>query len=669
MTESSPATDTAAGQRAVAQNVQALAAFLQQHAPFDAMEQAHVLFLLQHSALVFFAAGQQILGPEAPHVAHWYIVRQGHVVGQRAELAQPAEPAAPAQQQEPDTPVQLLPGDAFPFAAILGERPTRRRYSAAEDSFCLQLPVAQFVQLLELSPVFRQFALRGVSGLLARVGQHMQLGALQTLHEADALNTPLRSLITRAPLCCGPDTSVREAVGLMHSQRTSSIAITDADLRLQGIFTLRDLRALVIAPHADLDAPIGQVMTATPKALHPDDSAFDATMLMARHHFGHLCLVEDGALRGVISERDLFALQRVDLVHLARAIRSAASVPELATLRADIGRLVANMLAHGASAEQVLRIVTQLNDHSVERVIELMLAEHGEPGLPFAWLAFGSEARGEQTLLSDQDNGLLFLADGPAQAQQAQARLLPLAKAINEALHACGLHRCPGNIMASNPALCLADFQWRDFFDRMLQQAQPQDVLNATIFFDMRLAWATPSAHAPLEQAVQQLRAYSLQRLQQESAFQRLMASFALQRTPPAIGGAQGLKHRLIQALGAAQGGATLDIKKQALAICVDAVRILALAQGCSAASTVQRLRWLGERGHLRPERVQTYEDAFNFLQQLRLRHHQRQQQHGQPLDNLIALQQCHTLELRVLRAALAEAARLQDALRLNYRL
>ena len=109
MTESPPATDAAAGQRAVAQNVQALAAFLQQHAPFDAMEPAHVLHLLQHSALVFFAAGQQILGPEAPRVAHWYIVRQGHVVGQRAELAQPAQQQEPADERE----------YGFPFRARL----------------------------------------------------------------------------------------------------------------------------------------------------------------------------------------------------------------------------------------------------------------------------------------------------------------------------------------------------------------------------------------------------------------------------------------------------------------------------------------------------------------------------------------------------------------------
>src|SRR5690606_38616326 len=106
---------------------------------------------------------------------------------------------------------------------------------------------------------------------------------------------------------------------------------------------------------------------------------------------------------------------------------------------------------------------------TVERVIELMIEEHGAPGVPFTWLAFGSEGRREQALLTDQDNGILFEAGSPEEAEQIRQRLLPLALRINEALDRCGFALCNGNIMASNPELCLSRQEWLRRFNGMIQ--------------------------------------------------------------------------------------------------------------------------------------------------------------------------------------------------------
>src|SRR5690606_14062195 len=172
-----------------------------------------------------------------------------------------------------------------------------------------------------------------------------------------------------------------------------------------GIFTLRDLRRLVAEGAIDLQASIDRVMTPAPYCLPSTASAFDAAMAMTREHIGHICVMEGERLLGVVSERDLFALQRVDLVHLARAIANSPDVTELVRLRREIHRLVDSMLAHGASASQLTHIITLLNDQTVCRVIELCLRSHGDPQIsPFTWLCFGSEARGEQTLHTDQDN-------------------------------------------------------------------------------------------------------------------------------------------------------------------------------------------------------------------------------------------------------------------------
>jgi CBS domain-containing protein len=129
---------------------------------------------------------------------------------------------------------------------------------------------------------------------------------------------------------------------------------------------------------------------------------------MAHHGIHHLCVVEEGRLVGVISERDLFSMQRVGLVNLSKSVGRAGRSPELATIAGDIHQLVAQMMAQGVKVGQITQIITLLNDQIVERVLELALGTPGIEGLDFAWLAFGSEGRHEQTLNTDQDNGILF---------------------------------------------------------------------------------------------------------------------------------------------------------------------------------------------------------------------------------------------------------------------
>jgi signal-transduction protein with cAMP-binding, CBS, and nucleotidyltransferase domain len=98
--------------------------------------------------------------------------------------------------------------------------------------------------------------------------------------------------------------------------------------------------------------------------------------------------------------------------------------------------------------------------------------------------ALGSEGRQEQTLASDQDNGLIFAGSGDAVAVREQ--LLPMALRINEALDACGFPLCTGQVMASNPQWCLDLHEWRQRFAGWIIEGDPQALLNASIFFDLR---------------------------------------------------------------------------------------------------------------------------------------------------------------------------------------
>lgn len=635
-----------AGKTAVLQNIHGTMEFLRKHPPFNQMEQVHLAYLVEHCQLRFYAEGECILSPEDGPVEHFYIIKQGRVHGQRPHTA----------KRGTETTFEVIVGECFPMAALMGERATRTAHLAAEDTFCLLLSKPAFAKLVSVSDEFREFAMRGVSSLLDQVNQQAQLRAVESLGEQYSLETLIGELAIHEPVSCAPTMPLNKAVSLMHERNVGSVVVVDEDMHPQGIFTLRDLRRLVGEGIANLTLPIDQVMTPSPFGLPPDATAFDAAIAMTERRIAHVCVVSNGRLCGVISERDLFSLQRVDLVHLAQTILHAERVERLVAIRERIRQLVDNMLAHGASSAQITHIITLLNDHTVRRVIELAIADVGDPGIPFTWLCFGSEGRREQTLHTDQDNGILFEAQDTAEAAHIRGRLLPLAERINQDLNTCGFTLCKGNIMASNPQLCLSRQEWGRRFSSFIRESTPENLLSSTIYYDLRVVWG------PAE-GCDQLREQFLDEIQENRLFQRMMAENAMRHRPP-VG-----RFRDFVVTRKGDGKATLDLKVQGLTPFVDGARLLALSHGIAACNTLDRLRQLTEKQVIEKKDGAAYEEAYHFIQQTRMQQHQEQARAGRPYSNRLDPDTLNHLDRRILRESFRQAQRLQSSLAMRYQL
>ena len=61
-----------------------------------------------------------------------------------------------------------------------------------------------------------------------------------------------------------------------------------------------------------------------------------------------------------------------------------------------------------ARAEEIGRVATLVTDAITRQLMRQAMDRLGEAPVPFVWLAFGSQARQEQSALSDQDNALLL---------------------------------------------------------------------------------------------------------------------------------------------------------------------------------------------------------------------------------------------------------------------
>ena len=627
------------------QNTRAVMAFLREHGPFSNMDDTHLAHFAENASLRFYADGDVVLSPDDGPVTRFYVVKQGRIIGERTASKDGAT----------ETTFEISVGECFPLAALIGERPTHTLHRAAGDTFSLSIENSVFVTLLSESESFRDFCVRGVSSLLEQVNQNIQSKAMVSIGSGSSLDAPLERYAIRNPIVCSPDLPVRKAVGRMHENNVGSIVIT-SDTRIpKGIFTLRDLRTLIADERAPLDTPIGQVMTPDPCCLTAQADAFDAAMKMAEHHFSHICIVDDEhRLIGMVSERDLFSLQRVDLVSLARTIGTANHLRTLISLRAEVSRLVDSMLAHGADSGQVVKIITTLNDVTVRRVLELNLMKH-DPGIPFTWLTFGSEGRQEQTLLTDQDNGILFVTPDGMTENQVRGKLLPFAEIVNKELAECGFTLCKGNIMASNPKLCLSGDEWDEWFLRFIEASTPQNLVYSSIFLDMRAIFGD---REPLDALLEKV----LARIRKNALFQKMLAGNAVTRKPPLT---------MFRNFRYAPDGdrKSLDLKRQGLAPFVEAARVFALANGVAQANTLERMEQLAIKGVFDSKDANAWKEAYSLIQATRMRSHQEQLNGNQPLSNYINPDELNPLDRRILRESFRQAQRLQQKLELTYQL
>ncbi len=624
--------------------VAATTAQLRRHAPFDAMEEAHVAFLVERLKLAYFPEGEVILAGGAGIPEACNIIKQGAAVVVSGSGSEEVELA-------------LQVGECFPVGALLANRPATRTYRASTDTFCYQLSRKDFHELVEMSPEFRDFCTHRIAHLLHHALGNLQKDVIATSEERQPLERPLREALRRDVVTLDEDRPIREALELMVHEKIGSVILTRGEAKaLTGIVTLRDVATRVTLPCLSIDRPVREVMTPDPATLEAGEFAFQAAMRMAELGIHHIVVTEAGKIAGMISERDLFRLQRIGIASLGGEIQVAKSIDRLAQLSRDVRTLVPSLLLQGVSAEHVTQILSTLNDRLTRRVIALQAAESGIEMREFCWLAMGSEGRHEQTLASDQDNGLIFRDPEGGDGEPLRARFLPFAAQVNEALSKVGFPLCRGGVMAGNPLWCLSESEWRARFSRWIAAGDPQAVLNAIIFFDFR----------PLDgdaDLADRLRGWLGEAIRDQQIFLRALAQNALANRPPL-----GVVRDFTLSDDPEHPG-TIDLKVNGATLFIDCARVMALAAGVPFTGTAPRIREAAVRRGLAKEEAEGWVGAFHYLQLFRLRHQTAQLQRGEAPTNHVDPDRLNDLDRRLLKEALRTARGMQRRLALDYHL
>ncbi len=604
--------------------------------PFSTMPREDVHAFIELCEEHYYEPQEVILQPEAGVPRYLFLIRQGAVAGQRE--GQSAEVVH----------FELEAGDMFSVGAVLTRRSVSTTYRAIGDCFCLQFPADQVHAFGLRCPPFLDFLQNHFRAILEQSHKDLQQHFAARAAEAQLHQNRLGSLVQRTPFTVQPETSLGEALERMDQQGIGSILVADSEQRVQGILTRHDLLRRVVLPQTPLATPINEVMTPNPKTLDAGSTVEQAAQLMVHAGIRHIPVTDHGKLVGMVSERDLFALQRFSVGNISAAIKAAQDLTELRRIARHIATYARNLLGQGVTGQRLTSLVSYLNDLLTQRVVEIVQAHHDVNPDHYCWLALGSEGRHEQTVSTDQDNALLLADAVPAGGKSAYLRF---AREVNEALASCGFPLCKGNVMASNPDYCRTSQEWIHQCDRWIESGSAQNLLQSNIFFDFRPLCGNHDLVKPLADFVREAGA--------TPRFISQMASNAMSwKVPLTLFG--GLDTQTVD------GVQVIDLKKNAIALVVDFARIYALANHIEERNTAQRLLAIAKSLGYDDQRARDWVGSFEFLQTLRLRA-QLQDKHPGNNPNALDIATLSKVDKVVFKASLNVTRTMQQRMGLDY--
>ena len=549
-------------------------------------------------------------------------------------------------------------GDTFGFLSLVGKDRVRSNLTAVEDTICYLLGKEMVLKLLDSHIQFTEYFLKShITKYIDRTYKEMQDKSM-FYGGSDRLlfTTQVGDMGVKGVISASGDTSIREAARIMAENRISSLVIMDANELPAGIVTDRDLREKVVAKGRNVQEPVRDIMSTTLIRVDSRDYCFEAVLKMIRYNIHHILVIRDGRLSGVLTNHDLMLLQGTSPLSLTKDIESQQTIDGLIPVSKKINNIVGLLLKEGAKASNITKVITEINDRLVRKVLECAERKHGLPPLPYCWIAFGSEGRKEQTFKTDQDNALIYLdPTSPGQAEEAKRYFTAFTEYVRDNLLKVGFPLCPGDYMAANPMWRQPLKVWKKYLSTWISTPTAQAVMNSLTFFDFRAVYGEAAL-------AEDLRDYLILQLKDQKVFLGYLANMAI-KNPPPIGF---LKAFVVEKSGEHKD--MLNLKVKGLASIIDIIRLFALEKGLRETSTLERLETLRGNHTIVKEYADDFEHAFEFIMLLRIHHQYAQLSAGQAPDNFINPNRLSNLEKRSIKEAFHLVSTVHDLIIERYK-
>lgn len=535
----------------------------------------------------------------------------------------------------------LGPKDSFDARAVV-HGAAGSRFIAAEETLCYLLPRAALLSLVRRNPGFAAFFYSEVS---------RKLDSYSRGQEAEGVESVLRARVRDArahPAVFIDGTATIEAAGrLMRERDNNALFVRDGERT--GIVTGMNLSKAVVLDRRSLDTEVRTVCHFDVVCVEQQDFIFEALILMTRHSKRRLAVKANGSFIGVLEDIDILGLVAGNSQLVPGRIDRAQSIDDLAPAAADIARQVERLAGERVRIEVIAEITSDLNRRLITKLFELIAPPSVRDG--GCLMIMGSEGRGEQTVRTDQDNGLLLAAP------VSEADLAGFRANFTGALERFGFPPCPGNVMVRNP-------QWsqpvNDFIRQIRSWIMTPDefsAMNLGIFFDaVGVAGRVDLVHQAKTAMAEMMRGESAYL----AHFARYIDQFA--------GASAGMLASIMASMGVRSD--LIDIKKVGTFPIVHGIRTLSIERRIMLTPTAKRVEALVADGVLGEELGRELVSALSYFMELRLRSQLRAVKTGaREMESIIRLGELSTSDRDLLRDALRVVKQFREVIRHRYNL
>ncbi|MFD0698566.1 DUF294 nucleotidyltransferase-like domain-containing protein [Paenibacillus sp. GCM10027628] len=302
-------------------------------------------------------------------------------------------------------------------------------------------------------------------------------------------------------------------------------------------------------------------------------------------------------------------MKHLSMERILERIHQSEQFDELRMTRDQVHEMFREHLLFAYSPD-LGRDVNDIHDAFIRRTIELaehMLEDqgHGKPPVPYAFILFGSGGRSEQTLWSDQDNGLIYEDSKQYSEDELEIYFARLADCILQGLAVLGYPPCEGNVISSNKQWRKSLTSYKEMMMGWLEEPSWENVRYLLILVDMRCIYGA-------ESLIFYLKSEMLAYVRQHTNILKFLLSNTLHHKISL--GVFG--HLITERYGEDAGG--FDIKYGAYIPIVNGIRLLSIQSGIHSSSTLERILLMKDEAFISAEDAAEWYQAFGTALKLR---------------------------------------------------
>jgi CBS domain-containing protein len=613
--------------------------------PFQNLDEAALRQAMAGISAETYSKGKTILHQEGPAPDHLWIIRKGAV----KVYLQPEKDSEIVTDYRGE-------GDFFGFLSLLQGEKSKVDIVAIGDTSCYLMEKGTLLSLLKTQPVFAElFFLSVLNNYLDK--PYRELGKKKLIYEGrDRLlfTTPIGQLITRDIAGASEDVSIREAGEIMSRKRTDYLVLLDSYGLPSGIITDKDLRDKVVAKARNVDQPARLIKSVSLVKAEAKEDCAEAFFKMIRYNINHLLVIENGNLKGVINSHDLMQVQGSSPLSVVREIEDQLSIEGLIPLSQKINRMIGVFLDEGAKAGTIVRLITEINDRLIGKVLEFNERKMGKTPVPYVLLALGSGGRKEQTLKTIQNYALLYeTSASQKECENSKNYFTAFFHAFQENLFQLGFLYDPYSNGVGNILRCQSLEFWKQAFPTPNFIQNKKALINILPFFDGRPIYGKMGLNEEYKKCLDRLMAT-------EDFF--TFAAWSLVQNPAPI---TLFKNLIVEKEGKYKD--LLNLKVKGLLPLIDLARLLALENRIQETATLNRFHALRDCSALIHDHGEELEYAFEFFLRLRIQHRFEQYTQDQEMHDYIEPGRLNLFHKKTLKEAFGLIAKIQDVIREKY--